>query len=107
VVALPAEIDLSNAAGVAEKLTSAVGRHPAVIIDMSATRFCDCAGARAIVRAHRRAADSGTELRLVVTTAPVRRIFSLTGVDRLLQIYPSMDEARREMPGWLAKPDPG
>jgi anti-sigma B factor antagonist len=94
VVALPEEIDVSNAAGVAEELTAAVSRHTAVIIDMSATRFCDCAGARAIVRAHERATGSGAELRLVVTAAPVRRIFGLMGVDRLLDIYPSVEEAQ-------------
>ena len=106
VVALPAEIDLSNAAGVAEQLTSAVSGHPAVLIDMTATRFCDCAGARAIMRACTRATDSGAEVRLVVTTEPVRRIFSLIGVDRLLEVYPSVEAAcgddRR-----LVKPGPG
>jgi anti-anti-sigma factor len=55
VVALPEEIDLLNATRVAEQLTSAVRRNPAVIIDMTATTFCDCAGARAIVQAHKRA----------------------------------------------------
>ena len=94
VVALPEQIDLSNAAGVTEELTIAVSRNAAVIIDMSATRFCDCAGARAIVRAYKRATDSGAELRLVVTAALVRRIFGLMGVDRLLDIYPSVTAAR-------------
>ncbi len=89
-MALPEQIDLSNAAGVAEKLTVAVSRNTAVIIDMSATRFCDCAGTRAIVRAYRRATDSGAELRLVVTAVLVRRMFGLMGVDRLLAIYPSV-----------------
>ena len=90
---------MTNAAGVAEQLTSAVSRYPAVLIDMTATRFCDCAGARAIMRAHTRATDSGAELRLVVTTEPVRRIFSLIGVDRLLEVYPSVEAARGAMPG--------
>ena len=89
VVALPEEIDMTNAAGVAEQLTLAVGRHLIVIIDMSATRFCDCAGVRAIVRAHKRAAGGGAELRLVVTADPVRRMFGLLGVDRLLDLFPA------------------
>jgi anti-sigma B factor antagonist len=63
VVALPEEIDLLNTTRVAEQLTSAVRRNPAVIIDMTATTFCDCAGARAIVRAHKRATGSGAGLR--------------------------------------------
>ena len=77
----------------------AVGRHSVVIIDMSATRFCDCAGARAIVLAHKRAAEGGAELRLVVTAEPVRRIFGLLGADRLLDLYPSVEEAHGAMPG--------
>ena len=99
IVPLPEEIDIGNAAGVADELTSAVSRNRVVIIDMSATRFCDCAGVRAIVRAHKHATGSGAELRLVVTAAPVRRIFDLIGVDRLLDFYPSVEAACGAMPG--------
>ena len=99
IVSFPEEIDIGNAAGVADELTSAVSRNRVVIIDMSATRFCDCAGVRAIVRAHNRAVGSGAELRLVVTAAPVRRIFGLIGVDRLLDLYPSMEAAYDALPG--------
>ena len=98
VVALPEEIDLLNATRVAEQLTSAVRRNPAVIIDMTATRFCDCAGARAIAQAHKRATGSGAELRLVVTAEPVRRVFGLLGIDRLLEAYPSVEAARATCP---------
>ena len=97
VVALPEEIDLLNATCAAEQLASAVRRN-AVIIDMTATTFCDCAGARAIVQAHERATDSGAELRLVVTAEPVRRIFGLLGIDRLLGTYPSVEVARARCP---------
>lgn len=98
-MSLPVEIDMCNADRVAEELTTAVSHNSVVIIDMSATTFCDIAGARAIVRARRRATDSGAELRLAVITAPVRRIFSLMGIDRLLDVYPSLEEARGEIPG--------
>jgi len=63
VVALPEEIGLLDATRVAERLTSAVRRNPAVIIGMTATRFCECAGARAIVQAHKRATGGGAGLR--------------------------------------------
>ena len=99
VVALPEAIDICNAARVAEELTSAVSRGSVVIIDMSASTFCDCAGAHAIVRTHKRAADNGAEVRLVVTAAPVRRIFGLLGIGRLLDFYPRVEAARGEMPG--------
>jgi anti-sigma B factor antagonist len=94
VVSLPVEIDMCNAGRVAEELTRAVSHHSVVIIDMTATTFCDGAGARAILRAYKRATDSGGELRLVVATAPVRRIFGLLGIDRVLDVYPSLKAAR-------------
>ena len=99
VVALPEEIDITNAAAVAEELTSAVSRDATVIIDMSATRFCDCAGVRAIVLAHKCATGSGAELGLVITAEPVRRIFGLTGVDQVLDLYPSVEAAHSTMSG--------
>ncbi len=97
-MALPEQIDLSNAAQIAEELTSAVSRGDTVIIDMSATAFCDCAGVRAVVRAHKRATDSGAELRLVVTEPLVRRVFGLIGIDRLVDLYPSVAAARGSYP---------
>jgi anti-anti-sigma factor len=99
IVALPEEIDATNAASVAAELATAISGHPAVIIDMSQTRFCDAAGARAIRLAHDRAAGSSTELRLVVTAEPVRRIFTLIGIDLLIDIRPSVAAAYDAMHG--------
>ena len=90
VISLPVEIDTCNADHVTEELTMAVGRHPVVIIDMSATTFLRW-WARAAVRAYKRATDSGGALRLVVTTAQVRRIFRLLGIDRVLDVYPQSE----------------
>ena len=47
--------------------------------------------APAAVRAYKRATDSGGALRLVVTTAQVRRIFRLLGIDRVLDVYPQSE----------------
>ena len=35
----------------------------------------------------------------MVTAAPVRRIFGLIGVDRLLDVYPSVEAAYDALPG--------
>jgi anti-anti-sigma factor len=94
VVALPEHIDLSNADQIREELLSVINRGAAALIaDMTATISCDHAGADAVLRAHQRAAVSGTELRLVVTTKIVRRLLSVSGIDRLVSIYPSLEAA--------------
>src|ERR1700747_3235559 len=92
VVALPEHIGLSNAGLVREELLSVIDRGAtALIADMTATISCDHAGADAVVRVFRRAVISGTELRLVVTTQQVSHMLSLSGVDRLVGIYPSRE----------------
>ena len=50
-------------------------------------------GADAVVRAYQRATASGTQLRLVVTAQIVRRLLNITGLDRLISIYPSLEAA--------------
>jgi anti-anti-sigma factor len=52
------------------------------------------------VRVGQLARQSGTELRLVVPSARVLRTLAITGVDRLLPIYPSVGAA-------LTAPPPG
>lgn len=60
---------------------------------MSATMFCDCAGGRAVYRASERAAAVQGELRLVITTAPVRHLFSIVGLDQVISMYSGLDAA--------------
>ena len=93
-VTLPEHIDASNAASIGEELLSVINRGATVLIaDMAATVSCDHAGVDAMVRAHQRAVAKGTQLRLVVTTQTVRRVLSLSGLSRLVSIYPSREMA--------------
>lgn len=70
---------------------SVLNRGAALLIaDLSTTTFCDSAGVSALARAFRRADASQSEMRLVVSTHAVQRVLALTGVDRLLDIYPSV-----------------
>ena len=94
VVTFPEHVDVSNAGQIRDELLSAINRGArALIADMTATASCDHAGADAVVRAYQRAAASGTQLRLVVTAQIVRRVLSITGLDRLISIYPSLEAA--------------
>ena len=99
VVRLPPEIDLTVADGVREALL-AVLNHGALglVVDMTATTFCDSAGITALVRAARRAGANGATMRLAATAQPVLRVFSLVGIDQLIDVYPSVDAARASLP---------
>jgi anti-sigma B factor antagonist len=94
VATLPVEIDIANADQVREDLLTVLNREPALlIVDMAGTTFCDSAGVNALVRAYRRAAACGASMRLVVSTPTVLRVLAITGVDRLVVIYPTVAAA--------------
>ena len=85
---------ITNADQVREDLLSVLNRGAALLIaDLSKTIFCDSAGVGALARTFRRAEASQSEMRLVVATSPVQRVLALTGVDRLLDIFPNVTAA--------------
>jgi len=99
VVKLPAEIDLTIADAVREALLSVLNQGAlALVVDMTATTFCDSAGITALVRAHRRAAANGATIRLAAAAPPVLRVFSLVGIDRLIDVHPSVEAALASLP---------
>jgi anti-sigma B factor antagonist len=108
VVTLPAEIDVTNADTVQDELLAALNQGAVLLIaDMSTTDFCDSSGVSAMVRVFRRAVTSGSALRLVVGTPAVQRVLSITGVDRLVDVFPSVAAslAGRDGQSGQAQPD--
>jgi anti-sigma B factor antagonist len=117
VVTAPEEVDITNAAGLRAALAEAAGfetagfeaaGHPAFVVDMTRTRFCDSAGIHALVDAHKRAQAAGGRVVLAMSGVAVPRIFSLTGVDRVIPSFTSVAEALRHTPagtGPLPLPD--
>jgi len=94
IVALPEQIDVTNAGQIRAELLLVINQGAAALIaDMTATVACEHAGADAVVRAGQRAIVSGIQLRLVVTAPIVRRVLSINGLDRLIPIYPSLEAA--------------
>lgn len=94
IVAAPAEIDVANAGLLRDALTTAdSGAHPAVVVDLSETVFCDSTALSVLVTAWKRASAGGRELRLVINKSSLLRILSVTGMDKLLTIFDSLPEA--------------
>lgn len=95
VVALPAEIDVTNSKQVYDQLIAALVPGVTIVIaDLTSTHFCDSSGVHAIMHAYERAAAHDIRLRLAVSTAgSVRRVLQLTGVGRLIPVYPTLQEA--------------
>ncbi len=99
VVATPEEVDISNTAGLRTALieASAHGRGT-LVVDMSGTQFCDSSGIHVLVRAHKQAKAEGGALLVVLTDTTVLRIFAITGIDRLIPSFSTLQDALAATP---------
>ena len=107
-VTAPEEIDVANAAMLRAALLEAARGNGALVVDMSQTQFCDSAGLHVLVRAHRRAEAEGGEVLLVISAAPVLRIFAITGIDRIIPTFSTLEKALAhtpDVPGSVSRPD--
>jgi anti-sigma B factor antagonist len=94
VVAAPEEIDITNAGALrCALLHAAADGHRAFVVDMTQTRFCDSSGLHALLAAHKRAEAEGRQLLLVIPSPAVLRVFAITGMDRVIPNFTSLDEA--------------
>lgn len=97
VVTMPDEIDIANAEDVRDTLLAVLNQGiTTLIIDMTQTAFCACAGAAAFARAQQRARASGGQVRLVARAPIVRRLLAITSVDHLMPVFDSVSAARAE-----------
>jgi len=96
VLRAPEDVDVSNADGLRAALVHAAGLRAlpsTVVVDMARTEFCDTAGLHALVAAHKRARAEGGQLLLVIGGAAVLRVFSITGLDRIIPHVTSLEDA--------------
>jgi anti-anti-sigma factor len=91
----PGEVDVRNADAIRDQSLHLLdaGARP-LILDLSATRFCDCAGVGAIMRVRRRALELRTRVRLVLPAdGSVHRIAVMTGLTHRVDHTTTLAEA--------------
>ena len=94
VVKTPREIDVTNADGLRSALLDVAGNgHKRFVVDMTGTRFCDACASHVLAAAHRHALEEGRQMLLAVSDVVVLRVFALTGIDRMIPSFASLDEA--------------
>ena len=82
----------------AERLESIVGEllkggQSKFVFDASTLEFVDSSGIGTIVSCLTQIKKSGADLRLAGASPRIKRLFTMTGVDKLLSLYPSVAEA--------------
>ena len=94
VVALRGELDLLDAADVADALEAFAACEPRIIVDLSGLEFIDASGVAALSRVRRHARDAGGD---VLLAAPqqrmVRRVLSIIWEGDGFAVHASVAEA--------------
>ena len=94
VVKTPREIDVTNTGALQSALLDAAcDGYERFVVDMPGTRYCDASASHVLAAAHRRALDEGRQMLVAVSDALVLRVFALTGIDRMIPSFASLDEA--------------
>lgn len=105
VVELPGDIDIGNAWFVRNGLVAVLDDGvSSLIVNMTHTRFCDCAGIRGIVQAGHHAEVLRTPVCVALPAdGPARRVAELAGLSHRLQVATGTAAAER----WIMSiPDP-
>jgi anti-sigma B factor antagonist len=96
VLKLAGEVDVYTCGFLREAVTKAADEKKLYIaVDVQAVEFMDSSGLGVIVGAHKRLKSEDGELVLVSPNKQMRRILALTGLDQILNVRISVDEAIR------------
>jgi anti-sigma B factor antagonist len=94
VIALGGEVDLYTAPEFKQQLLDVIAKGAKnVVVDFSETTFIDSTTLGVLVGGIKRLRGQDGQLSLVCSDRNITKIFEITGLDRVFQIYPTRDEA--------------
>ena len=88
-------LDASNAAKFKVGLLKRLEEHPNLLLELSATQFMDSSALGAILSGLRKANRFGGTLAVCGLTKPVRALFELVRMHRIITIFNDESEAKR------------
>jgi len=108
VIALTGEVDLYTAPELKQELVKAIeGGNVSVVVDLTGTTFIDSTTLGVLVGGLKRVRPGGGQLPLVITDRNIRKIFEITGLDRVFPIHDVRDQALESLEiGQRAWPPP-
>lgn len=99
VVAARGEVDVTSAAILEDALDAQFeAGSRSVVVDFLGVTFLDSTGLNALVRAHRRCASAAGRLGLVMADPQLLRLLAITGLDRLIPTFATVEDALAEAP---------
>lgn len=103
VVALAGEIDLSNHVALRTALNDLIVNGSVdLVLDLTDVTFMDSTGLGAMIGTRRRVHAFQGSLAIVLTNDAILRVFQVTGLDKVFDLYPSRSAALGEPDADLA-----
>jgi anti-sigma B factor antagonist len=94
VVVLPGDyLDANNSKDFKRQITPMLEAHPKTLFDMSQLQFVDSSGLGAILSCLRQVNAAGGDLKLYGLPKPVRALFELVRMHRIIDIFNTKEEA--------------
>lgn len=99
VVAVSGEVDVYSAPMLRDELAKLLDNGAgSVVVDLTDVGFLDSTGLGALVTARTAAAQGGGQLAVVCTHDRILKLFTITGLDGVFQIHPTVAEALSALP---------
>jgi len=102
VVHVTGEVDMSHEEELRGELRTAVAAEAkGIVVDLTECEFIDSSGVRALLLSREaQHADDGTErLAVAASSEQILRILSVMGIDRVIPIRPTVEDAAAEISG--------
>lgn len=94
IVAVNGEVDVYSAPALKDKITELIGAgEHTLIVDLGGVAFLDSTGLGALVEARAACGDAGGSLTLVCSQERILKLFTITGLDGVFTIHPSIGDA--------------
>lgn len=87
VVGVEGRADAEAADELEAALRSALESHPKVALDLAKLTYISSAGLRAVIQAARAAQARNAEFAVCSLSAPVKKVFDMSGIDHILRIH--------------------
>ena len=92
VVELAGDIDVETARDLRAHIVGVADTSPRVVVDLTDVEFMDSSGLGALVGGWQVTRDKG-EFRIAGANPVVQRVFSITGMEDVFQLFPTVEDA--------------
>ena len=99
-IEMDGEVDVYTAPQLKQQMISLLEEgHNEMVVDLSKVEYLDSTALGVLIGGLKRVREREGNLSLICPSPRIRRVFEITGLDKIFDIYNSEDEAKSELAG--------